>query len=82
MDTQYFRIGKDTIEVEMKNVFTRCGNDIIASTAFGIHVDSLVNDKNDFYEMGKEATNFGGIQYLKLILFFSFPKLMKVTSIT
>lgn len=66
------------IELEMKDTFTRNGNDVIASTAFGLKVDSLKDDTNEFYRMGKEATDFAGFQYIKILLFTSFPKFMKV----
>ncbi|KAJ8955212.1 hypothetical protein NQ317_001065 [Molorchus minor] len=40
---------------EMKNVFTRFGNDVIATAAFGISVNSLDKPNNEFYLMGKEG---------------------------
>ncbi|XP_060522638.1 cytochrome P450 9e2-like [Cylas formicarius] len=52
---------EDFIEVEMKDVFTRLANDVIATTAFGIKVDSLTNPQNEFYLHGKEATDLTGI---------------------
>lgn len=70
----------DTIEVEMKDVLTRYGNDVIASLAFGIHINSLKEENNQFYLMGKEATNFGGLgKTLKFMLFGLFPKLYEVS---
>jgi cytochrome P450 family 9 len=62
----------------MKDLFTRYTNDVIATAAFGIGCDSLNNPTNQFYEMGKDVTNFGGI---RAIIFFGYmlsPKLMKV----
>lgn len=47
-----------TKEVDMKDAFTRYSNDIIASLAFGIKCDSLTDRNNEFYMMGKDATNF------------------------
>ncbi|XP_077284623.1 cytochrome P450 9e2-like [Arctopsyche grandis] len=70
------------IELEMKDTFTRNGNDVIASTAFGLKVDSLKDDMNEFYRMGKEATDFAGFQYIKILLFTSFPRFMKFTGMT
>ncbi|CAH0564136.1 unnamed protein product [Brassicogethes aeneus] len=58
---------QDVLEVEFKDVFTRFTNDVIATTAFGIKVDSLAERNNTFYLMGKEATNF--TSYLLLIKF-------------
>ncbi|KFB49798.1 AGAP012296-PA-like protein [Anopheles sinensis] len=45
-------------EYEMKDVFTRFANDVIATCAFGIKVDSLRNAENDFYENGIQMSKF------------------------
>ncbi|CAG9765040.1 unnamed protein product [Ceutorhynchus assimilis] len=59
---QHFtKTDKDLIEVELKDVFTKFTNDVIATTAFGIQINSLEEPNNEFYLMGKEATDFGGI---------------------
>ncbi|KAK4874018.1 hypothetical protein RN001_013378 [Aquatica leii] len=66
----------ETIDVDLKDVFTRCTNDVIASTAFGVTCNSLVDRNNEFYLMGKEATNFSGIwRNFSFIIMFTFPKL-------
>uniref|UniRef100_A0A182US72 Uncharacterized protein n=1 Tax=Anopheles merus TaxID=30066 RepID=A0A182US72_ANOME len=41
--------GAGSREHEMKDVFTRYANDVIATCAFGIKVDSLKNAENDFF---------------------------------
>ncbi|XP_044738975.1 cytochrome P450 9e2-like [Chrysoperla carnea] len=46
------------LKVELKEIFTRLTNDIIASTAFGIKIDSLSDRNNDFYRMGIKLGNF------------------------
>jgi len=66
------------LAVEMKDLFTRYTNDVIATSAFGIECDSLNNPRNEFYEMGRDVTNFKG---LRALIFFGYafsPKLMKV----
>lgn len=79
---EYFKNQQNDItEVEMKDVFTRYGNDVIASVAFGIKVDSLKNRTNEFYLMGKDATNFTG--FWKTVKFLGFnlsPKLYEVST--
>ncbi|KAL3273893.1 hypothetical protein HHI36_015317 [Cryptolaemus montrouzieri] len=56
---EYFaKQGGEIIEVELKDALTRFTNDIIANTAFGIEVDSLVDRKNEFYVMLRKSTNF------------------------
>jgi cytochrome P450 family 9 len=66
------------LTVEMKDLFTRYTNDVIATSAFGIRCDSLNNPKNEFYEMGRDFTNFGGVRALIFIGYIVSPKLMKV----
>lgn len=73
----YFR-NLESVEVEMKEVFTKFTNDVIASTAFGFSCDSMKNPQNEFYRMGKELTNFRGINGLKFFLYKISPLLMKV----
>ena len=66
------------LAVEMKDLFTRYTNDVIATSAFGIGCDSLQNPKNEFYEMGKDVTNFRGLRALIFFGYMMSPKLMKV----
>jgi cytochrome P450 family 9 len=66
------------LAVEMKDLFTRYTNDVIATSAFGIECDSLNNPKNEFYMMGKDVTNFGGVRAFILFGYMISPKLMKV----
>jgi hypothetical protein len=66
------------LAVEMKDLCTRYTTDVIATTAFGIECDSLSNPKNEFYEMGKDVANFGGVRALILFGYAISPKLMKV----
>ena len=71
---------QDFITVEMKDTFTRFTNDVIASTAFGVQCDSLDDTNNEFYLMGKEATNFDGFwKNLRIFGYILVPKLLKVT---
>lgn len=41
--------------LDMKNVFSKYTNDVIATSAFGIEVNSLENPDNEFFVMGKNA---------------------------
>lgn len=65
-------------EVELKDVFTRFTNDVIATSAFGIQCDSLENKDNEFYLMGRNITNFTGIRSMKFFFFSLAPKVAKV----
>jgi cytochrome P450 family 9 len=64
--------------LELKEFYTRYTNDVIATAAFGLRVDSLKQPTNEFFMMGQEATSFGS---LKWILFLSVPKVMKVRTV-
>lgn len=66
-----------TNEFNSKDIFSRYTNDTIATCAFGVAVDSMKNPTNDFYVLGRKATNFEGIQMLKFVITMSSPKLAK-----
>lgn len=75
----YFKNHSDEAELfEGKEIFTKFTNDVIASVAFGINVDSLENKNNDFYTKGRDATNFSVFRIIKMFLFLFFPRLMKL----
>lgn len=62
---------------EMKDFFTRIANDIIATCAFGLKVESVKDRENEFYTMGKKMMNFNRlIVLLRVFAFRFFPKLM------
>lgn len=75
----YFKSqGSDCISVELKEIFSRYTNDVIATSAFGIKCESMKDKSNIFYEMGRDLTNFKGLRSLKLLLLSISPFLMKV----
>ncbi|CAD7083927.1 unnamed protein product [Hermetia illucens] len=72
---------KEQIEIELKDFFTRFTNDVIATCAFGVQVNSLLDKDNQFYLMSKKATNFSGIAVIKFFLFSSFNEIMKLLKV-
>lgn len=70
------------IVVEMKDLFTRFANDVIATCAFGIQINSLKDRDNEFFEMGKTVTNFGGLNSLKFLGFTTAPWVMKLLKVS
>uniref|UniRef100_A0AAU7NIQ9 unspecific monooxygenase n=1 Tax=Maruca vitrata TaxID=497515 RepID=A0AAU7NIQ9_MARVT len=74
--------GVGYVDIDTKDLTTRYANDVIASCAFGLKVDSLTEENNQFYAMGKAASNFSFKQILLLLGFISFPKMMKMTKFT
>jgi hypothetical protein len=73
-----FCLEGNLLAVEMRDLLARYSNDVIATSAFGIECDSLKNPKNEFYEMGKDITNFRGVRALIFFGYMMSPKLMKV----
>ncbi|CAH1974890.1 unnamed protein product [Acanthoscelides obtectus] len=73
----------EVIEVNMKDTLTRYTNDVIATCAFGIEVDSLNNPDNSFYTMGKRATDFSSLgRRLKFMGYFLVPWLFRIFNIS
>ncbi|XP_011865318.1 PREDICTED: cytochrome P450 9e2-like [Vollenhovia emeryi] len=64
--------------MEMKDIFTRYANDVIATCAFGINVDSMRDPENEFLNFGKNATNFGLIPLIKILLYQHSPSLIRL----
>lgn len=77
---QYFtKDEKKSVEVELKDAFSRFTNDVIATTAFGIECDSLQNRSNEFYLMGKDVTDFSGLmKAAKFVALTYTPRLANV----
>lgn len=76
------QITKDGKEIELKDVFTRFTNDVIATCAFGISVDSMKDPNNEFYLVGKKVTNFDRpLQTLKFVLIGLFPFMKRLLNV-
>lgn len=76
---RYLKDKKQThIEIEMRDFFSRFMNDTIASTAFGINIDSLKDENNTFYQMGKAVIKFTFFK-LQFLFFFNFKIISKVS---
>ncbi|KAJ8955214.1 hypothetical protein NQ317_001067 [Molorchus minor] len=78
----FLKKDEDVVTIEMKDAFTRLTNDVIATIAFGVTVDSLENPTNEFYLMGKKATNTTFFTNLKLLSYIMIPNIKKLISIT
>jgi cytochrome P450 family 9 len=71
----------DVLILELKDFYTRYTNDVIATVAFGIGVDSLKQPTNEFYTMGQDLTHMNRFRALKWLGYISFPKLMQVSTV-
>lgn len=67
---------------EARDAFTRYTSDVIATSAFGIKVNSLKDQDNEFYLQGVDATSFRPSFVVKLLLMQIFPKLMRSVGAT
>ncbi|XP_029170278.1 cytochrome P450 9e2-like [Nylanderia fulva] len=72
--------------VEMKQIFRRYNTDVMTTVVFGINVNSLKDQNNEFYLKGVEIINsFNGVltifKLMFLIIFRRFAKLLGVTGI-
>nr|AZR39445.1 cytochrome P450 [Agasicles hygrophila] len=74
----FLKKNENVIEVKLKDIFTRYTNDVIGTTAFGIKTNSLENPDNEFYRMGKEATDLTSLRKnLKFFGYLIFPRLLE-----
>ncbi|XP_036323943.1 probable cytochrome P450 9f2 [Rhagoletis pomonella] len=69
------------IELDFKDYATRFTNDAIASTAFGLQVNSFEQKDNTFYMMGKKANSSSFWVYIRLLLFTQCKRLAKLLRI-
>lgn len=79
MTKYYLENPQDGKSVEMKDILSRFTNDVIASTAFGVTCNSFAERKNEFYVMGKEATDLTSFKTgMKLLTCLFAPNLIPV----
>ncbi|XP_035788120.1 probable cytochrome P450 9f2 [Anopheles albimanus] len=65
------------LQLEMKDVMSRFGNDVIGTAAFGIKVDSFREPENEFISMARSIMNQQSpVKVIKMMGFSLFPKLM------
>ncbi|KAH8321285.1 hypothetical protein KR074_000215, partial [Drosophila pseudoananassae] len=64
-------------ELELKEFFTRYTNDVIATAAFGIQVNSFKDPNNEFFTLGQRLSEFTLWGGFKVLLYILVPKLMK-----
>ncbi|KAJ8973688.1 hypothetical protein NQ317_013393 [Molorchus minor] len=79
----FLKKNEAVVSIEMKDVASRFANDVIATSAFGINVDSLENPENKFFLTGKQALDFSKLSsFLRIFGYIVFPKLFKFLKIT
>jgi len=71
----------DILSLELKDLFRKFTNDVIATAAFGIQCNTLQNPDNEFYRMGKEFNKFSLLRLIVFIGYTLIPNVMKVLSV-
>jgi cytochrome P450 family 9 len=69
----------DGLEVELRAFFSRFCNDVIATCAFGIEVDSYKDKDNEFYKNSDILRNLSPV---KIFAFVMLPWLMKLLKVS
>nr|XP_023020330.1 cytochrome P450 9e2-like [Leptinotarsa decemlineata] len=73
---------KSSEKIEAISFFSRFANDVIASCAFGLKVDSISDENNHFFRMGKAMTDFTGFwKNFALYGYLIIPRLCKMLNI-
>ncbi|XP_072747767.1 cytochrome P450 9e2-like [Anoplolepis gracilipes] len=70
--------GKIAKTYEMKELLSRYTNDVVATCAFGISIDSFKNPNNEFYLLGKKTFTFDGRLSLMFFIHAHFPLLTRL----
>ncbi|XP_016952967.1 probable cytochrome P450 9h1 isoform X1 [Drosophila biarmipes] len=79
---ELLKLSKDAaIDLEMKDYFTRFANDVIATVAFGISINSFRREDNEFLRIGQALSKISAWSMAKAVLHALFPRLMKLLRI-
>nr|QPF77609.1 cytochrome P450 monooxygenase CYP9A124 [Ostrinia furnacalis] len=70
------------IDIDCKDITCRYANDVIASCAFGLKLNSQANLGSEFYKRGLEASVFNFRQVLSFLIMANFPKLADLVNLT
>ncbi|KAK9752570.1 Cytochrome P450 [Popillia japonica] len=66
---------------KLKDTTTRYTNDVIATVAFGVTCDSINEQNNEFYRMGKKTTTFTFFRNLIFMLYAIVPRFCKAMKV-
>lgn len=78
----FLQKNEEFTRVEMREVFSRFTNDIIANALFGLEVNSFAEKNNTFYTMGVDNTDYSRPWRIFVILmYYVSPRLAKVIKI-
>lgn len=69
--TNYLKMKKTSLELDMKELFNKLTINMTANTAFGIKIDSFEDESNQFYAMTKDVINLNKPSVILKMLFLS-----------
>ncbi|XP_031624496.1 probable cytochrome P450 9f2 [Contarinia nasturtii] len=73
----------EKVNIEMKDFFGRYTNDVIASCAFGLKINSFLEPENEFYLNGKTLMNFTSFKAMcRMVVLTKLPALARALNIT
>ncbi|KAJ8729806.1 hypothetical protein PYW07_016844 [Mythimna separata] len=78
LEKQIMESKDDYIDVDVLDLTTRYSNDVIASCAFGLKIDSQSEKNNEFYVNSKTITDFTFTQLLLFLFVVNVPYLKKI----
>ncbi|GBP26433.1 Cytochrome P450 9e2 [Eumeta japonica] len=70
------------LDLDSKDLFSRYANDVIATCAFGLQVNSVAEKNNTFHAMGTKMTKFEFVQLAKMFIMIIFPFINKFVEIS
>ncbi|XP_061513004.1 cytochrome P450 9b1-like [Anopheles gambiae] len=68
-----FAAGKP-FTMELRDLYSRLGNDVMTSISFGVEVDSLTDRDNEFFLKGKRLAQIDGLPGLKFLMATTIPR--------
>ena len=71
----------DKSDINMKDIFDRYTNDVIALCIYGMKIDSIRDPTNKFYICDKDITYMSAKRNIKYIFIRTFPKLGRIFNI-
>ncbi|GBP26435.1 Cytochrome P450 9e2 [Eumeta japonica] len=80
LDTEIETTKTGYLDLDTRDMFSRYTNDVIATCAFGLQVDSVAEKENEFYKMGEKLTTLRIIQFLQIIFNVLFPFFNKIAT--
>ncbi|XP_045515658.1 cytochrome P450 9e2-like [Pieris brassicae] len=74
--------GGQPVEIDCRDLTRRYANDVIATCAFGLKVDSHADGDTKFFEMGRNAAEFKMRQMIMFFAYSAFPTFVKWMKMT